>query len=156
MTYMIRDNLGFEVLAATPFSHTVEVDKGALAPVLGKLADVKHLPPTFSLQYYPMGANSAFQPYVGAGINYTLFFDEELKGVAKVGYKDLKFKNSLGLAFQFGFDYEITENIGVNAAVWWMDIDTTATMKAKNGAHKVKVKAEIDPMVYMVGLNYRF
>lgn len=74
-TYMLNNNIGVEVLAATPFSHTVTA-KGLGDPL--KTADVKHLPPTVSIQYYPMDTDSAFQPYVGAGLNYTVFFDEEL------------------------------------------------------------------------------
>lgn len=65
--YMLTDQLGVELLAATPFSHDIGT-KG-----LGglKLGSVKHLPPTLSLVYYPLDSKSAFQPYVGAGINYT-------------------------------------------------------------------------------------
>lgn len=44
--YMIDNNLGFEVLAATPFSHDISVNG------LGKIGETKQLPPTFSVQYY--------------------------------------------------------------------------------------------------------
>jgi outer membrane protein len=75
--YMLTDHIGLELLAATPFKHTVGV-KGLGGGLDGKLADIKQLPPTLSLQYYPMDASSKFQPYAGVGINYTLFFDEDL------------------------------------------------------------------------------
>ena len=55
----------------TPFSHSVST------PGLGEVAKVKHLPPTLMAQYYFGDANSKVRPYVGAGINYTTFFDEE-------------------------------------------------------------------------------
>ena len=70
--YMVTDHVGIELLAATPFQHQVNV-KGLDPSLDGKLADIKHLPPTLSVQYYPMDAGSKFQPYAGIGINYTLF-----------------------------------------------------------------------------------
>ena len=70
-TYMVRDHVGVELLAATPFSHKVKGKKGLKG--LGEFAKTKHLPPTLSIQYYPMDVQSDFQPYVGAGLNYTVF-----------------------------------------------------------------------------------
>jgi outer membrane protein len=73
--YMISEQFGVELLAATPFTHTAEGDGGAIDGV--DVLTTKHLPPTVSAQYYPMGADSAIQPYVGLGLNYTFFWDEE-------------------------------------------------------------------------------
>ena len=154
-TYMITDNVGIELLAATPFSHDISV-KGLGAGIDGSFADVKQLPPTLSLQYYPMESSSAFQPYVGAGLNYTLFFSEELTSRQEAnGFSGLSLDNSVGLAFQLGADYMLTDNILLNAAVWYIDIDTTATA-THNALGKVKVDVDVDPFVYMVGLGYKF
>ncbi|WP_246506466.1 OmpW/AlkL family protein [Kistimonas asteriae] len=154
MTYMLDDKFGIELLAATPFQHTIKT-KGGLGPALGKLADVKHLPPTLTLQYYPMESSSAFQPYVGLGLNYTTFFDEEFKSQHKATYSGLELKDSWGLAAQLGADYRIDDNWSVNAAVWYVDIDTEAKFKDTAG-NKYKVDVELDPMVYMVGIAYKF
>ena len=69
--YMVTDHVGVELLAATPFSHSVGVQgmPGAFAGLNGKLGDIKHLPPTLSAVYYPMESASAFKPYVGLGLN---------------------------------------------------------------------------------------
>ena len=67
--YMLTDNWGIELLAASPFEHDVKIKGTALGAANGKLGTLKHLPPTLSLVYYPLDAKSAFQPYVGAGIN---------------------------------------------------------------------------------------
>ncbi len=153
-TYMLTDNLGVELLAATPFQHEVGV-KG-LGALDGKLADIKHLPPTLSLQYFPMDPHSAFQPYVGAGLNYTMFFDEDLTGQRKKqGFSNLELDDSWGLALEAGVDYMLTDHLLVNAAVWYMDIDTKATTDLQ-GVGKVKVDVDVDPWVYMVGLGYKF
>ena len=62
LSYMLTDNWGVELLAATPFSHSVSTAG------LGEVAKVKHLPPTLMAQYYFGDANSKVRPYVGAGI----------------------------------------------------------------------------------------
>ena len=154
--YMITDHVGIELLAATPFNHRIGV-KG-LGALDGKLADVKQLPPTLSLQYYPLNPQSRIQPYVGAGINYTLFFDEDLtssrKSAAGGGFSNLSLDDSWGYAFQAGVDYQLTDHLLFNAAIWYADIDTKATADSALG--RVKVDVDIDPWVYMVGLGYKF
>lgn len=153
-TYMLTDHVGIELLAATPFQHQVSI-KGMPLGLDGKLADVKHLPPTLSVQYYPLDASSQIQPYVGAGLNYTMFFDEELTGQRKdQGFSNLELDDSWGLALQAGVDFMLTDNVLLNAAVWYIDIDTTATADSVFG--KVKVDVDVDPWVYMVGLGYKF
>ena len=155
--YMVTDHVGVELLAATPFSHDVGVKgmPGPYAGLNGKLGSLKHLPPTLSLVYYPMDTKSAFQPYVGAGINYTWFFDDKLSSEAESkGFSGLDMKDSWGLAGQVGMDYMLTDNIMLNAQVRYIDIETTGTTHL-NG-DKVKVDVDVDPWVYMVGLGYKF
>ncbi|MDU8431914.1 OmpW/AlkL family protein [Pseudomonas syringae] len=156
--YMLTNHIGIELLAATPFNHTVSV-KGLGPGLDGKLADVKHLPPTLSLQYYPMEPSSRFQPYAGVGINYTTFFDNDLTSDRKSqGFSNLKLKDSVGLAAQLGMDYMITDNVLVNASVWYVDIDTKATVDGPSAlaVGQTKVDVDIDPWVYMVGVGYKF
>ena len=156
--YMLTDHVGIELLAATPFQHEVGV-KGLGGGLDGKLADVKQLPPTLSLQYYPMDPGSRFQPYAGIGINYTLFFDEDLTSERKQqGFSNLELQDSVGISGQLGMDYMLTDNILINASVWYVDIDTKASVDGPTalGYSKTKVDVEVDPWVYMVGLGYKF
>ncbi|QXH57141.1 OmpW/AlkL family protein [Pseudomonas maumuensis] len=156
--YMLTDHIGLELLAATPFQHTVGV-KGLGPGLDGKLADIKQLPPTLSLQYYPMAPSSKFQPYAGVGINYTMFFDEDLSSNRKAqGFSNMKLKDSVGIAGQLGMDYMLTDNLLVNAAVWYVDIDTKASIDGPSalGVGKTKVDVDVDPWVYMVGIGYKF
>jgi len=153
--YMVTDNLGVELLAAAPFTHNVGT-KG-----LGglKLGELKHLPPTLSVVYYPLEKSSAFQPYVGAGINYTWFFDDKLTSEAEnspLQLRGLDMKDSWGLAAQVGMDYMLTDNVMLNAQVRYIDIDTTGTTYSEAAGQKIKVDVDVDPFVYMVGLGYKF
>lgn len=152
--YMVTDKVGIELLAATPFQHTIGL-KGMPLGLDGTFADVKHLPPTLSAIYYPLDKQSAVQPYVGLGINYTTFFDEDLtRGRQGQGFSNLQLDDSWGLAAQIGADFMLTDNIMLNAQLRWIDIDTKATADSAFG--KVKVDVDIDPLVYMVGLGYKF
>ena len=155
--YMLTNNIGIELLAATPFSHNVGVKgmPGGFAGLNGNLGELKHLPPTLSVLYYPLDASSAFQPYVGAGINYTWFFDTKLSSEAEgKGFSGLDMKDSWGLAYQVGADYMLTDNIMLNAQVRYIDIDTQGTTSILG--EEVKVDVDVDPFVYMVGLGYKF
>ena len=64
--YMVDPNWGIELLAATPFKHDIDVNE---LPI--KAGSTKHLPPTLTVQWYPRGDKSGWQPYLGVGVNYT-------------------------------------------------------------------------------------
>ena len=155
LTYMYTDKIGIELLAATPFQHNV-AGTGAVAGV--DVASIKHLPPTLTLNYYFADANSKLQPYVGAGINYTIFFDEDASASYEkiTGSTDVDLDDSWGLAFHAGIDYQLNEKWSLNAGYWYLDIDTEATMKSSGALGTQKVDVDIDPDVFMVGLSYKF
>lgn len=155
--YMLTNNIGIELLAATPFTHDVGVKGfgGPFAGLNGDLGELKHLPPTLSVVYYPLDSQSAFQPYAGLGINYTWFFDDKLDSSAEAkGFSGLDVDDSWGLAAQVGMDFMLSDNVLLNAQVRYIDIDTEATTSF--GGAPVKVDVDVDPMVYMVGLGYKF
>jgi outer membrane protein len=154
-TYMVTDNIGLELLAATPFTHTISLE-GDLAG-LGSLATAKHLPPTISLQYF-FNNDSNFTPYIGAGVNYTMMLETEITSngeavLGSLGITDTSIDadDSVGLSLQAGLDMALTDNIILGAAVWYMDIETEIEV-----ANAVKVDLDIDPWVYMVSVGYKF
>lgn len=155
VAYMLTDNVAIELLASTPFKHDISANTGALG--LGNIAagDTKHLPPTLSLLYFPLGADSRFQPYVGAGLNHTIFFEEgvssQLEGV--LGNGSLELDASTGLALQLGFDYQFTDKMFLNGSVWWADIDTKADFQFDN--NRLTTKVEIDPVIYKLSIGMR-
>ncbi|MFC6635237.1 OmpW/AlkL family protein [Microbulbifer taiwanensis] len=161
--YMFSDHWGVEVVAALPFQHDLEVS-GLTAQKLD-LGQTKHLPPTVLLQWYPMQNASSVQPYVGLGLNYTVFFDEELSNgaddlFATLGATDdakMSIDSSIGIAAEAGIDMAFgSKNQWMfNLAVWWVDLDTTAEIDVP-GVGSVSADVELDPLVYMAGLGYRF
>lgn len=142
LTRMFDEHWGIEVLAALPFQHDIRLNTG------GKVADVKQLPPTVSVQYH-FAPNAKFRPYLGAGLNATLFFSEHTTG-ALAGH-DLSLGTSFGAAAQAGMDYDITDTWFLNADVRWMDIDTKAKL---DGARLGDVA--IDPLAFGISVGRRF
>lgn len=155
--YMLTDHVGIELLAATPFEHDVKIKGTALGAANGKLGTLKHLPPTLSVVYYPLDSKSAFQPYVGGGINYTWIYDEHVGSRASsAGFDNFRASNSWGLAWQIGADYMLTDNLLINAQARYIDIDTNAYVDHPGLGVRAKVNVDVDPFVYMVGLGYKF
>src|SRR5690606_18520805 len=113
-----------------------------------KVGETKHLPPTVSLQYHFAPA-AKFRPYVGVGVNYTLFFSEDTQG-ALAGSK-LELDPSFGLAAQLGADIALNDDWFVNLDLRWVDIDTDATL---DGASLGSVA--IDPVVFGLSIGRRF
>lgn len=148
-TYMATDNIGVELLAATPFRHKV----GTKAT--GDVATVHHLPPTLMAQWYFGDSSSKLRPYVGVGVNYTTFFDNDVNENGKnTGISSLSLKDSWGAAGQVGMDYLINRDWLINMSVWYMDIDTTADYKL--GGVKQHDDIRLDPWVFMFSAGYRF
>lgn len=142
ITYMLDDNFGVELLAAWPFEHDVKLE-GA-----GDIAETKHLPPTLSLQYH-WTRWGAFKPYVGAGINYTYFFDSDTKGA--LSGSDIDLGDSWGMAYQAGVDYSFNENWFVNANVRYIKIETDADLDNVDVGN-----VKVDPWLFGANIGYRF
>ncbi|PIW62360.1 MAG: outer membrane protein OmpW [Shewanella sp. CG12_big_fil_rev_8_21_14_0_65_47_15] len=146
--YMLTDNFGVELLAATPFSHDVSLDG------VGKIAETKQLPPTLVAQYYFGDAQSKLRPYIGVGVNYTNFYDNEFTNDLGGALTDLSMSTSWGLAAQVGLDFQMNKNWLINASVWYAKIDSDVKFKLADAP--VTIETDIDPWVYMVSVGYTF
>jgi len=137
-TYMFTNHFGLELLAAMPFEHDITLKSDG-----SDVASTQQLPPTLTAQWHfsPIGR---IIPYVGAGLNYTLFFDEETTGALTGSTLDLD--PSWGLEGQAGFDISLGANWFVNLDVRYIQIETDAKL---NGTGIGEVK--IDP--WTIGLN---
>ena len=110
------------------------------------LGSVWLLPPTLTVQYH-FAPTARFSPYVGAGLNYTFFYNEKKGAVNSISYDD-----NIGYALQAGIDYAI-------AGAWSFNIDVkklwlSTDVKVNGGALKADV--DINPWIFGVGLGYRF
>lgn len=154
LVYFYNANWAVELLAATPFSHTIDLKNSALGLGDGELGETKHLPPTLSALYY-FSSDTAFKPYVGLGINYTTFFSEEFTSTRQTqGFNSLSLDDSWGVGVQAGFDVALDDHWHINASARYITIDTTAEFQVGDIAGSVDVA--IDPWVVSLTAGYSF
>jgi outer membrane protein len=157
LVYMYSDNIGVEVLAATPFEHDLKVSGlSRYGFTTTDLGSAKHLPPTVTALYYFGNSSSVVRPYIGLGVNYTTFFSESLSNHARteLAAHRLKLDDSWGLSTRAGVDLELGNQWLLNASFWRIDIDTEATLNSALG--KVSADVDVDPWVYMLSVGYKF
>ena len=140
LTYFLTKNVSLELIAATA-KHTVSAGTSTVG-------DTWILPPTVTLQYHFM-PDSAFSPYVGAGLNYSLFYGED----ASPSYSKFQVDGGLGYAVQAGFDYWLDDNWGFNMDVKYIDLDVDVSV---NSGSLNAYDVGLNPVVVGIGASYRF
>ena len=132
-----------------PFNHDIKLGDA-------KIAETDHLPPTFSLQYHFL-PDSTFQPYAGAGLNYTTFFSTDVTQTLTdlTGITDIDLDDSFGLSLQLGADWTFGNNWLLNFDLRWIDIESDLT--ASDGVDSAELgTVAIDPWVYSINIGYSF
>lgn len=147
--YFFTDNISAELLCCMA-RHDVKAVGTTLGTV--NLGKVSHFPPTLTLKYRWTDFG-AFQPYVGAGANYTRFFDEELPSGGPV--TAIHYDSSFGGALQAGFDYKFDDHWSVNVDVRKIWINSDVTLQA-GPATTINADVDINPLVVTVATGYRF
>lgn len=146
--YFISENWSLELLCcvATHDVAAVNTDLGRV-----DLGEVTHFPPTVTLKYHWTNFGD-FQPYVGAGVNYTTFIDNDPPSDGPINHID--YGDSWGPALQVGFDYRLNEHwsVGLDARKIW--ISTDVDMDTDLGP--VSADVDIDPLIITAAVGYRF
>jgi outer membrane protein len=155
-TYMVLPRFGLEASISSPFSHKLSYEVGRSHSYdLGKFS---RLSPAFTAQYFFLNPKSRFQPYIGLGLNYTMYYNEEVSREAKKNYgaSDLKMRNSVGFVSQIGMDFRITDRVFVNTSIWWMGATSKVEWREAGGSYRLKSDVDVDPWVYSLGVGFRF
>lgn len=147
-TYFFTKNIAAELILGTS-KHNVNAIKTSVGDI--DLGSVWLLPPTLTAQYHFTG--NKLKPYLGAGVNYTVFYNAKEGTVAD----DVSYKNSIGFAFQVGFDLDINDNWFINIDAKKILLNTEATVNATTAlGATVKADVDINPLVFGVGVGRRF
>ncbi|CAN5591104.1 outer membrane beta-barrel protein [soil metagenome] len=142
LSYFLTDKVAIEVIAGTT-QHTIRAVGPGVDAVVHK---TWVLPPVVSVQYHPY-PTARFSPYVGAGLNYMLFYS----GKDKNGFK-VKLDDGFGYALQAGADVALTGRYSLNVDVKKVWFETDASI---NGG-ALKSKVNLDPWVLSAGVGYKF
>jgi outer membrane protein len=145
ITYFFDKHWAAElILAVTPheITHT---------PTGLDIGEVWLLPPTLTVQYHFQPDDPDFRPYIGAGVNYTMFFGHD---DADPAILDADFDSSVGFALQAGFDIPIDEHWSINVDVKKVWINTDVRLDTTLGP--VDADVDINPLIVGVGVAYRW
>ena len=150
-TYFFTENFAAELILGTA-KHDVQAIETAAGNV--DLGSVWLLPPTLTAQYHFYTSDKkVFKPYIGAGVNYTLFYNVKSGAVA-----DVKYDNALGYAAQLGFDLMLDEKFFINVDAKRLFLSTDVTVDASNLAPGLSIPAEVDinPWLLGIGVGMKF
>jgi outer membrane protein len=150
-TYFFTEHFAAELILGTA-KHDVK----AINTIAGDidLGSAWLLPPTLTAQYHFYTSDEKiFKPYIGAGVNYTLFYNVKSGAVA-----DVKYDNALGYAAQVGFDLMLDDTFFINVDAKRLFLSTDVTVDATNLVPGLVVPAEvdIDPWLFGIGVGMKF
>lgn len=138
VSYFFTPNWAAELILTYPQKHTVTLDGASIGTF-------KHLPPTLTAQYHFL-PGAVFNPYVGAGVNYTILSSVDLlNGAGRLEH------DSVGLALQAGVDFRIDSRWSINVDVKKLQLRSDVLI---GGVQASRVK--VDPVLFGVGVGYRF
>lgn len=144
--WFFTKNIAAELVLTYPQTVNVQLND----TYIGK---IKALPPSLVLQYH-FTDFGAFKPYVGLGVNYTLFSSRD--NIYGLGQQFQVESSSVGMVGQVGFDYMFTKSLGLNVDVKYVQMETDVTVKAGSlaGAHLGSLG--LNPITAGVGFTYKF
>jgi len=165
-TYFFNKHFAAELILGTTHHKVSTVGSdlsaiGASSNASVDLGKVWLLPPTLTIQYHlPVGK---FNPYIGAGANYTIFYSVNSgPTVNNVSYKD-----KFAFAAQIGTDYDVSKRFFINVDLKKIWLKTTATVDASNltptGSPQlapvlgsIKADVKVYPWMPSIGVGYKF
>lgn len=154
ISYMLTRHWALETILGYS-KHDVATTGNPKEMGLGTAIKTKVLPATLTLQYH-FSPTSNSRPYMGVGLNYTYFFDEKVSGVLDQSGAKVNLKSSLSLAMQAGIDIYFNDDWFINVDVKYIQIDTKAKLKSINLVGNAEIKAELNPLVFGLGIGRRF
>lgn len=142
-TYFFNQCFAVELIAAVT-KHRVRAAGTAVGNVHAGHAWL--LPPTLTFQYH-INCSKDIKPYIGAGVNYTFFYDKKPGDLQDVHYKD-----NFAFAMQAGFDIHVCGG-------WYLNMDVKKIFvktKVSFNDHTITTHPHLNPLLLGVGIGYRF
>lgn len=144
LEYFVLDNVGVQLLGAIPFTQKVQVDGQ-------HVGEVTHLPPALYLQYHFTRIPGPVTPFIGAGVEYSIIFNEDTDKDFKASAGRLRVSNSWGVTAHVGADYAITDSNAIRFDVYFIDIDSNVRVGGNYAG-----RTHIDPLVWGLSYLWRF
>jgi outer membrane protein len=145
ISYFFTKNIAAELVLTWP--QQVNITAGPGNTNVGKISA---LPPSLLIQYHFTDLG-AFKPYIGAGVNYTIFGNRQnFPGLGNSVQVD---QNSVGFVAQVGTDYMFDKNWGMNLDLKYATMSTNVTtVQGNNNLGKLT----LNPFMPAIGVTYKF
>jgi outer membrane protein len=149
ISYFFTKNIAAELVLTYP--QRVNIYSNLTA---GPTGTITALPPSLLLQYHFTDLG-AFKPYVGAGINYTIFSNRSNFSVGGTNNYLTVDQNSVGFVGQIGADYMLDKNWGMNVDLKYATMSTNVTGQNALPGQNIG-KLTLNPLMPSVGVTYKF
>lgn len=139
ISYLFTPNVSVELILATA-KHNVTVADGDV-----DLGSIWLLPPTVLLQYR-FAPEAQVRPYLGAGVNMTVFYNEDLG----VDVTSIDYDTAIGFALQGGLD------IPLGDGNWFLNLDAKKVFLGTDvtiDGGAIVADVTIDPWVFGAGFG---
>jgi len=160
----VKNNTGFEaeagyflsprwsVALAIGIPPTARIDGAGTLAAAGKLGTAKYGPSVLSLQYNVETA-SAWKPYLGIGLNYTLVYH-----VRDSSIRDLHVSNGYGPTAQAGTEVRLNRHFSwfFDAKKVWVRVNAYGTADGPGGALPARARVTLNPVILNSGLSWHF
>jgi outer membrane protein len=121
------------------------------------VSSARWISPTLFLEFKLLGESSNFRPYVGAGINYTTFYDRDTTAVGNEGFggpTKLSLSRSLGPAATVGLVYKVSSRWHLDASYSYARVDTNLVA---NTAGVIRTEhIDFGPQVLVIAGGFSF
>ncbi|MFC3120211.1 OmpW/AlkL family protein [Agaribacter flavus] len=157
LTYYYNENWSSKIYLA-PFMDFDVYAAGSLTGV-GQIASVEALFPTVFVNYTHTSLWKGVHPYIGVGLNYTLFDDEQPTAIlngALGGETTVSLDSSVGLAAQLGLKVKLSPQWYLDIGYVYIDVDTTANLSTAAVNTQRSVDVSVDPAGTYLKFGYRF
>jgi outer membrane protein len=145
ISYFFTKNIAAELVLTWP--QQVNITAGQGDTNVGKITA---LPPSLLAQYHFTDLG-AFKPYVGLGVNYTIFGNRA--NFPGLGNSVTVNQSSVGVVGQIGMDYMFDKNWGMNVDLKYATMSTDVKTVAGGTNYGTLT---LNPWMPAVGVTYKF
>lgn len=151
----LTDRLSVQFAMGYPPKFSVD-GAGTISP-LGEIVTVTAINPTVFLNYHFLDHTARIRPYVGIGVNYTNFVDEQPSASLQLGLggaTNISLSSFVAITATAGVDVRLHGPWIASVSVNYLSSDTTATIST--GGLERTMDIDVDPITVFVGLGYEF
>jgi outer membrane protein len=122
-----------------------------------EISSARWIAPTLLFEYNFLDASSTWRPYIGAGVNYTTFYDRDSTAIGSEvsgGPTRLSLTASVGPAVTGGVTYRISDRWAAHASYSWSQVKSTLTADTDGVIRTTRIS--FGPQALVVSVGYSF